>query len=119
LINEPIPGIEWEYDFVKQYLSSVKLEEINKLANEWITPDNLVITLNAPDKPGVKIPTPEEVNNLLQNVETASIPPYQQKVLAKSLMDGSKLKPGRVTASKTDAELETTVLKLSNGATVI
>ena len=21
LINEPIPGIEWEYDFVKQYLS--------------------------------------------------------------------------------------------------
>src|SRR5690606_13508232 len=52
-------------------------------------------------------------------VETASIAPYQQKVLAKSLMDASKLKPGRVTGSKTDAELETTVLKLSNGATVI
>ena len=28
----PVPGIEWEYDFVKQYLSTVKLEEINKLA---------------------------------------------------------------------------------------
>lgn len=36
LINEPIPGIEWEYDFVKQYLASVKLEEVNKLARNGL-----------------------------------------------------------------------------------
>lgn len=119
LINEPIPGIEWEYDFVKQYLSTVKLEDVNKLAAQWITDDNLVITLNAPDKPGVKIPSPEEVNALLKKVETASLAPYTQKELASSLMDGSKLKPGKIVSSKTDADLETTVLKLSNGATVI
>ena len=119
LINEPIPGIEWEYDFVKQYIATVKLEDVNKLAREWITPENLVITLNAPDKAGVKIPSPEEVNEVLKMVETASIAPYQQKVLASVLMDASQLKPGRITDSKTDAELETTILKLSNGATVI
>ncbi|MBK7561180.1 MAG: insulinase family protein [Chitinophagaceae bacterium] len=119
LINEPIPGIEWEYDFVKQYLASVKLEEVNKLAREWITKDNMVVTLNAPDKTGIKIPSAEEVNAVLQAVDLATIEPYKEKILATSLLDAGKLKPGKIISSKTDDDLQTTTLKLSNGATVI
>jgi zinc protease len=119
LINEPIPGIEWEYDFVKQYLSSVKLEEVNKLAPLWITRNNMVVTLNAPDKEGVKIPTSDEVQKVLQDADMATIEPYKDKVLASSLMDGSKLKPGKIISSKTDDSLQTTTFKLSNGATII
>lgn len=119
LVNEPIPGIEWEYDFVKQYFSSLKLEEINGLAAGWITRDNMVVTLNAPDKEGIRIPADSEVNAIIGAVETARIEPYVQKALASSLMDPSKLKPGRVSSSKTDEELGITTFKLSNGATVI
>jgi zinc protease len=119
LINEPIPGIEWEYDFVKQHLSSVKLEEVNKLAAQWITKNNMVVTLNAPDKAGVKIPSDEEVKNVLDAVETASIEPIKDKVLATALMDASKLKPGKIISTKPDEELQTTTIKLSNGATII
>ncbi len=43
LVNEPIPGIEWEYDFVKQHLSSVTLQDVNKLAAQWITKNNMVV----------------------------------------------------------------------------
>jgi zinc protease len=119
LINEPIPGIEWEYDFVKQYLPTAKLEDINKLAPLWITKDNMVVTLNAPDKDGVKIPTGEEVKNVLSAVDVAAIEPYKEKVLATSLLDGSKLKTGRIESSKTNEDLQITTMKLSNGATVI
>jgi zinc protease len=119
LVEEPTPGIEWEYDFVKQYLSSVKLADINKLANEWITKSNLVVTMNAPDKAGVKIPSDAEVQNIIKSVDVAAIEPYKEKVLASSLMDGNKLKPGKVISSKTDEDLGTTTLKLSNGVTVI
>lgn len=119
LINEPIPGIEWEYDFVKQYLSSVKLEEVNSLAQQWITPVNMVVTLNAPEKEGIKIPSTEEVKTVLASVETAQIEPIKEKALATALMDAHKLKPGKIISSKTDDNLETTTLKLSNGATVI
>ncbi len=119
LIREPIPGIEWEYDFVKQYLASAKLEDINKLAVQWITKNNMVVTLNAPDKEGVKIPSDEEVKNVLSAVDIAAIEPYKEKVLATSLMDGSKLKPGKIISSKTNDDLQTTTIKLSNGATVI
>ncbi|HSU28240.1 MAG TPA: insulinase family protein, partial [Chitinophagaceae bacterium] len=119
LIREPTPGIEWEYDFVKQYLASVKLEDINQLAAKWVTHNNMVITLNAPDKEGVAIPSENEVKNIVSTVEVASVQAYQEKVLAKELMDASKLKPGRIVSSKANEELGTTTLKLSNGVTVI
>jgi zinc protease len=119
LVNEPIPGIEWEYDFVKQYLASSKLEDINKLAPLWITKNNMVVTLNAPDKEGLIVPSGEDVKNVLDAVDLAGIEPYKEKVLATSLMDGSKLKPGKIISSKTDDELQATTIKLSNGATII
>ncbi len=119
LINEPIPGIEWEYDFVKQLFSSVQLADINKLAARWITRDNMVVTLNAPEKNGVKIPLPGEVDSIIHAVDLASVAPYKEKVLASSLMDAGKLKPGKIISSKTDEDLGITTIKLSNGATVI
>jgi len=119
LVKEPIPGIEWEYDFVKQHLASVKLADINKLAAEWITKDNLVVTMNAPDKEGIKIPSAEEVKNIIASVDVAAIEPIKEKVLATSLMDASKLKAGKIISTKEDEDLGTTTLKLSNGVTVI
>jgi len=119
LVNEPIPGIEWEYDFVKQHLSSVTLQDVNKLAAQWITKNNMVVTLNAPDKEGVKIPSPAEVNNVLSAVDIAAIEPYKEKVLATSLIEPGKLKQGKIISSKTDEELGTTTIKLANGATVL
>lgn len=119
LVNEPVPGIEWEYDFVKQYFSTLKLDDINVLAPGWITRDNMVVTMNAPEKEGVKIPTDEEVNSMINMVETARLEPYQLKALASSLMDPSKLKPGKILSSKTEEELGITTFHLSNGATVI
>lgn len=119
LIQEPIPGIEWEYDFVKQHLATVKLDEINKLAAEWITKNNMVVTMNVPDKPGVKVPSTEEVSGIINAVDVAKIEPVKEKVLASSLMDGSKLKPGKIVSTTEDEEVGTTTLKLANGVTII
>lgn len=119
LVNEPIPGIEWEYDFVRHYLANVKLEEINHLASQWVTDSNMVVTLNAPDKEGVKIPSEDDVRRLLKKVETASIAPYVDRELASALLDPSKIKKGKIVETKVDEELQVTTLKLSNGATVI
>ncbi len=120
LEHEPIPGIEWEYDYIRQYLSTVNLDDINKLAAEWITPDNnMVVTFNASDKTGVQIPSPDDIKAVINAVETASIAPYKEKILASTLLDPAQLKPGHIVSSKSDDELGTTTVKLSNGATVI
>lgn len=39
----------------------------------------MVVTLNAPDKTGIKIPSAEEVNAVLQAVDLATIEPYKEK----------------------------------------
>ena len=119
LLNEPIPGMEWEYDFVKQYLSTAKLQDVNSLAQEWITNRNMVITLNAPEKSGVRIPTEPELKQLIDSISQLSLEAYHDKNLASALMDGSKIKAGRVVSAKTDEDLGTTTWTLSNGATVI
>jgi zinc protease len=119
LTEEPIPGIEWEYDFVKQYLATVTLPDVNQLAAKWISNNNMVVTLNAPDKAGIKIPSAEEVKAVLGKAETATISPYKEKVLAKNLLDASRIKAGKIISTKTDEELGTSTLVLSNGATVV
>ena len=119
LVNEPIPGIEWEYDFVKQYLAQARLEDINKLAAKWITKENMVVTVNAPEKDGVKIPSAENISKLVADVETAKLEPVKEKVLATALLDASKIKAGKIISSKADEEVGITTFKLSNGATVI
>jgi zinc protease len=119
LINEPIPGIEWEYDFVKQYLATVQLDEVNKLAARWITPGNMVVTLNAPDKEGINIPSAEEVNRVLTTVNLAKIEPVKEKILATALMDATKLNPGKIISNTINEEAGISTLKFSNGATVI
>lgn len=119
LVGEPIPGIEWEYDFVKQHLAGVKLEDINQLAKKWITNENMVVTLQAPDKPGIHIPSTAEVNKVLRDAEMAAVQPYQDKLIISSLMADTKIKSGKVTSTKENEDLEMTVITLSNGARVI
>ena len=119
LYDEPIPGIEWEYDFVKQYLNLVTLKDINELAPEWITQKNLVVVLNAPDKADVKIPTEETIKKIFSAVAMAKIPAYESRALATSLMDDSKLKKGKIVDTKSNNKLGITTLHLSNGATVV
>jgi zinc protease len=52
LHNDPIPGAKREYAFAKKYMEVFSIEEINQLAKNWITDENLVAVVMAPDKEG-------------------------------------------------------------------
>ena len=54
LEKEPTPGIDFEYAFVNQVLPGITLEEVNAQAKEWITNDNRVIAIMAPQTPDIK-----------------------------------------------------------------
>ena len=65
LRNNPIPGIEWEYDMTKKLLPSINLKEISALINSFLHDDNRVIVLTGPEKEGLKQVTEEEVKTIL------------------------------------------------------
>ncbi len=118
LVNETIPGIEVEYELFKQFLPGITLEEVNKLAEVRLTPGNRVITISAPKKESVKVPTESEVLAVLNSVSTKKLDPYVDRVSAQPLI--SKLPTaGKVVEEKTIASLGLTEWKLSNGAKVV
>jgi zinc protease len=118
LENEPAPGIEFEYEFYKKHLAAVNLEEINELAKKWITPENRVVIITAPEKETVKLPTEERVRKMLIEAGTASLKPYEDKSVATSLMTQMPT-AGKITAEKKVEGLGVTELTLSNGVRVI
>ncbi|WP_323788662.1 insulinase family protein [Psychroserpens sp.] len=117
LENEPMPGIEWEYNFYKQQLPSVGLDEINALISSYIKDDNRVIVLTGPEKEGMTKITEAEVRSLLENVKNSKLEPYEDKAVAESLITTLPTM-GTIKDYKTDDTLGTTTLTLSNGAKV-
>lgn len=80
MTKEPIPGIENEYCYFKNFLPEIILEEVNKLAEQWITKENRVVVVTAPEIEGMNVPEKEELLNLLQEVEEMEIEPYDDAI---------------------------------------
>jgi zinc protease len=80
LTQECIPGIQKEFEIVKEFLPGITLEEINKLGQEWTTDKNMAALITAQQKEGVKVPTEEQVKDIIKSVKTKKIEAYVDKV---------------------------------------
>ena len=120
LEKEPIPGIANEFSYHQDYLNGVTLEEVNKYTANTIPPatDNKLVVLSGPDKADFKLPTTEELLTLVANASKVDIKPYEEKVIASSLMEKLPA-PGKITGEKQNKDLGLTELTLSNGVRVI
>jgi zinc protease len=78
--GEPIPGIEKEYALYQELLPTIELGEINALASEWTSTRNRVITVNAPEKEGLEVPTEEDLLAVFVLVDEKEITPYEDAV---------------------------------------
>ncbi|WP_289046341.1 insulinase family protein [uncultured Olleya sp.] len=117
LTGEVMPGITWEYDMYKKELPNITLEEVNGLIKNYLRNDNRVIVITGPEKEGLTKVKEKQVKALLDGLKDADIKPYEDEVVASSLI--SKLPPkGSITNIVKDEKLGTTTLTLSNGATV-
>lgn len=118
LEKKPIPGIEWKYNFHKNELPTITLEEVNAIIKNYLRQDNRVVVLTGAEKEGITKVTEQEVLELLSSVEKADIKPYDDGDLASELM--AKLpEAGAILKVVNDETLNITTLTLNNGATVI
>lgn len=118
LKNEPIPGIEFEYKYVEKILPTITLNEINALTNRLITPENLVIVVQAPEKDGLFIPGDVELLAIAENTQKHHIEPYEDKISGSTLM-AFKPEKGRILFTKKLNDIGAVEYKLSNGARVV
>src|SRR5690606_3640763 len=117
LEQKPVPGIAWEYNFQKEHMPNITLDDVNSLIANYIKEDNRVIILTGPEKEGIAKVTEAEVQSVLDNIKNIKLTPYEDKEVAAALM--TNIPPaGQITDYKKDEALGTTTLVLSNGATV-
>jgi zinc protease len=118
LTGEPIPGIEFEYEFMKKYLPEVKLQDINELAGKLIIDSNRVVVVTAPEKAGLKVPDEKEVWSELNSISNKELHAYTDNLTDSKLLD-QKPEPGKIVSSNSFSEIGVTTLTLSNGVKVI
>jgi len=116
--DEGIPGIEYEYDFVKKFSPFLSAQIVNEVAKQLISDKNIVITVTGPEKEGLVYPTTDELLNVFKTVEAENITPYEEAVSNEPLV--SQLpKAGSIVKTETDDILGTTIWTLSNGMKVV
>lgn len=117
LTNEPAPGIVWEYEMYKKTLPLIKLSELNALPKKWMTAENVVLSLNAPVKEGLKTPKKEEMLALFNKIKKTNTTPLKDAFEEKTLLPILPQK-GSIVSETTLGQLDIKVLTLSNGAKV-
>lgn len=118
LEGESMPGIEFEYNFLKETLPSIKLTEVNALISKWLTQNNRVISINAIDRADLILPTESEILVVLKNVEKTKLAPYEDGLTATELMP-EKPEAGKIIVEKELSALGVTEVTLSNGVRVV
>jgi zinc protease len=117
LEGEAAPGIEWEYRAVQKLLPTISLADVNRLAAGWITDEDRIVIVQAPQKDSVKLPTQASILAAFDRASKAPVVAYTETVSSDALI-ASAPTPGRIVATRA---LPSGVFewKLSNGARVL
>jgi zinc protease len=118
LNGEAIPGIAYEYRLAQQLVPTITLEEVNALARGWITDENRVIIVQAPQKEGVAVPTEAQLLAVFDKAAKTTVTAYTETLSAEALLEQLP-PPGRIVGEKTIAAANVTEWRLSNGARVL
>jgi zinc protease len=116
LEKEPVPGIEWAYQTLKQIMPLITVQDVNSLIKDYVKEDNRVIILTGPEKAGLKKVTEQEVLAAMK-VNADALKPYEDIAVASSLLR-NEVKPGSIVSRESNAKIGTKTLILSNGVKV-
>jgi len=120
LEQEPIPSIDDEYEFYKQIVPMMPLEQINALAKEFFPQDNknmVIINFNN-EKEDAVYPTKESLLQAVEDARNEQIEAFVDNVKNEPLI--TKLpKAGKVKSVETNDKFGYKVLTLSNGVKVV
>jgi zinc protease len=118
LTRECIPGIQKEFDITKEFMPGITLEEINKLGQKWITDENMIGLITAPQKEGIKVPTESQIIDIIKSVKNKTITAYTDNVSDAPLLS-EKPKASKVVKRTENKDFGFTELTFGNGVRMI
>lgn len=112
-----IADIGYRYELYKRFVPEITLGEVNQLARQWISDENRVVMVNAPDKEGLETPTEQELSAVFEAAQSKEIEPYTETVGDEPLVPVLP-EPGSIVSERIYEEVGVTEWELSNGVRV-
>ena len=114
LDNDPCPGIRQEWKYAKEFIPEITLEECNAMVKTWITDENIVFYLTAPEKDGFKVPTEAEATKILKSLRTIKTEPWVDNFKDEPLF-AEEVKEVEAKQTKSNSVLDYTEYTCPNG----
>ena len=116
--NEPIPGIELEYQIMSMLSQQLSVEMLNAAMAELVPDNNTVVMVMLPDNGEYTVPTKEQLAESMKRVAAEDIEVYVDQVKSEPLIPQLPA-PGTIVSTSKDEHWDATVWTLSNGAKVV
>ncbi len=116
--QEPIPTIDDEFAITQRFLADITLDEVNKLAKDWLPNKNRIVIVTAPQKAGLRPPTDARLSAVLNATPAKDLKPYVDTVGEAKLLD-TLPEPGSIVKTTSKDALGITEWELSNGVKVV
>jgi len=117
LKGQAIPSIDYIFSFYKNNLDKISLESVNNLASGFVTEENMIALVQAPEKEKVNLPSEATFVSWIKSAG-ANVTPYIDNVVDKPLM-AIMLTLGKIISEKKNDKIDVTELTLSNGLKII
>jgi zinc protease len=117
LTGNAIPGISFEYNFYLNNIGKITLAELNAMASKFVSDQNRVVVVEAPDKDKDKLPNEKTLLDWI-NAAGQNLKPYIDYTTDKPLLEHLPV-AGKVVSTQADSAIATTTVTLSNGIKVI
>jgi zinc protease len=102
----------------KRFIPEIQLDEVNRLAGEWIVDRNRVVMVNTPEKEGVTIPNEEQLAAVFTAAGVAEIAAYEDAVSDAPLV-ADVPEPAPILEEEMLEEIGVTRWVLANGVEVL
>jgi zinc protease len=110
-------GEAWKYEFYKETIPTITLQELNDLAKQLVRNENRVIIVTAPESEKENLPSEENILALFEEVDNMQLVPYEDKLLAENLIENLP-QPGKISNISKIESIDVSEITLSNGVKV-
>ncbi len=114
LEGDVIPGIRQEDQYAREFVPEITLDEVNNVVKDWITDENFIYILTAPEKEGYNIPTKDAILKIVANSKNEKTEPWVDTYKDEPLFD-KEVKKVTPVVVKENSTLGYTEYVISNG----
>ncbi|MFP4431497.1 MAG: M16 family metallopeptidase [Spirochaetaceae bacterium] len=118
LEGEAAPGIAFEYELAKALIPTITIEEFRKMAEDYLGPENRVVTVTTVKREGTTPPSESDIRQTLARAESMPVEAYEEAVADRALM-AEMPEPGRIENRRELPDVDAVEWQLSNGARVV